>query len=317
MSDDHAIPPGVIDTLGLGFAAIVSRPLSILPLVVLELALLLSPQITVGALAKDLGTWLDNRGNRWDVVASDFEHLEGYTVTDLFATSMPLTQLPALAPVVDREARLPGWHDRRVALGPVAGFLTLVFAAVASVGVAAAVRLVAASESGLFTMRRRIGAGRIALTSARLTGVGLTALALMTLVALPVMVATFVGAVLGAGGLESIWLILLLPLAWGLVHFYFSVHAVVVDEVGALEAFRDSYVVVRHYFRQSVGFILLTLLMSTGLTFALARLANHAEWALLAVILNAFITTGMIVAAMLFYRDRARLLGLPAHGSGR
>jgi hypothetical protein len=317
MNDGDARLPGVIDTLGLGFAAIVAKPLSILPLALLELLLLLAPQVTVGALARDVGARLDQRSDRWDLVASDIKQLEGYTVTDLFATSMPLTQLPALAPAVDSEARIPGWHNDTVRLGPVVGLLSVGLTLVASVVVAAAVRVIAAAESGLLGDRRHAGAHRIGVTAVRITGVGLTAVALMMLVALPVMVATFIGAILGVGGLVPLWLILLVPLAWGLVHFYFSVHAVVVDQSGPLAAFKSSYTVVRHYFRQSVGFIALTLLISTGLTFALAGLANRAQWALLAVVLNAFLTTGMIVAAMQFYRDRARTLGLPVYGSGR
>jgi len=53
-----------------------------------------------------------------------------------------------------------------------------------------------------------------------------------------------------------------------------------------------------------------------GLTFVLENIARQPEWAVLAVVLNSFLATGMILAAMLFYRDRARVLGLPSLQEG-
>jgi hypothetical protein len=60
-----------------------------------------------------------------------------------------------------------------------------------------------------------------------------------------------------------------------------------------------------------------SLLISTGLAFALRELATSLPGALLAILLNAVIASGMIVAAMLFYRDRANRLGLHAQVPGR
>ena len=49
---DSDVPlPGVIDTIGFGYAALALRPLAILPLVLLDLYLLFGPKVT---LARDL-----------------------------------------------------------------------------------------------------------------------------------------------------------------------------------------------------------------------------------------------------------------------
>jgi hypothetical protein len=140
---------------------------------------------------------------------------------------------------------------------------------------------------------------------------------LAILVAMPVLVVTIAGAVIGLGELTLLWLFLLVPATWAWVHFYFSVHALVIDDAGPLESLRSSYQVVQHHFWQSLRFMAASLLITTGLSFALRELATSLPGALLAIMLNAVIASGMIVAAMLFYRDRADRLGLHARLPGR
>jgi hypothetical protein len=57
--------------------------------------------------------------------------------------------------------------------------------------------------------------------------------------------------------------------------------------------------------------------ITTGIPFALRVFTTSAPGLVIAIIGNAFIASGMIAAAMLFYRDRARRLGLPALPTGR
>ena len=89
-------------------------------------------------------------------------------------------------------------------------------------------------------------------------------------------------------------------------------HAIAVDRVGPVAALRASYKVVRGYFWQSMRFIVLSLTITTGFPFALRVFTTNAVGLMIAIVANAFVASGMIAAAMLFYRDRARRLGLPA-----
>jgi hypothetical protein len=123
--------------------------------------------------------------------------------------------------------------------------------------------------------------------------------------------------VLGFGDVTLLWLFLLFPATWAWVHFFFSIHALVLDDSGPLEALRSSYQVVQRHFWQSIRFMGASLLITTGLSFALREMATSLPGALLAILLNAVIASGMIVAAMLFYRDRAKRLGLHAQVPGR
>jgi hypothetical protein len=73
---------------------------------------------------------------------------------------------------------------------------------------------------------------------------------------------------------------------------------------------RASYQVVRRYFWQTVGFIGLSMVVTTGFPLALRSLARQPAGLALASLTHAFIASGMIAAAMLFYRDRARRIGI-------
>jgi hypothetical protein len=156
--------------------------------------------------------------------------------------------------------------------------------------------------------------GRAALA---IVGWLLAAVGLLTLVSLPLIVGASVAAFFGATGLTGLAVLLLFPAAWGFVYFYFSVQALVVDRIGPFASMRASYLVVKRYFWQSMGFIAFSLVVSTGFPFALRGLAENPAGLALAITVNAFVASGMLAAGMLFYRDRARRLGLPAFVPGR
>jgi hypothetical protein len=74
---------------------------------------------------------------------------------------------------------------------------------------------------------------------------------------------------------------------------------------------------VRAEFWKAVQFIAVSLLISTGLTYALQSIATSGPGIVLALLLNAVVATGLLIAAMLFYRDRAARLGLTRTPPGR
>lgn len=307
----------VIDVLGEGFAIAINRPLLIVPLIVLELALLFAPQLTVGNSARDIAVEVNERGVRWAVVGDGIARLEGYNVLDLVVLGLPRIRVAAFAPVAGKSRNVPGWHDRRVVA---AGALTApaaLFSAIAGIVFVAYFRLMLASgirSEGATTSRWRLRS--LAELAARLTAAALTAVGLLIIVGLPVVLGTILLTMFDLPGAAFLWLMLLVPVAWGIVHFYFVVHALVIDRLPVLPAFRASYQVVRRDPWQAARFIGVSLLLSTGLTYPLESIARKPEWAVLAVVLNAFLATGMILAAMLFYRDRARHLGLSPHQEG-
>jgi len=256
--------PGVIDSLGEGFAVAISRPLLIVPLVVLELALLLAPRLTVGGIANDIASSIRGRGADWAIVADEVERLEGYNVLDLAATGLPRIDVAAYAPIGDDARGVPGWHDRRLIAADLLAVPLAVVSLVAGLVFVAVFRLLLAAGIGSGSPATNLRPRNLATVAARFVAAALTALALLTLVALPVVLGTILLAAFDLQGAALFWLLLLVPVIWGVVHFYFVVHALVVDRLPVLPAFRASYRVVRRDPWQAARFIAVSLLLSTG-----------------------------------------------------
>jgi hypothetical protein len=317
---DRELPlPGVIDTIGFGFAALTLRPLAILPIVLLDLYLMLGPRVTLSPLSNSLAGMLRRRGDGWDDIATEAARLEGFNIFEVGSLEVPLLRTPGIVPsfagdrigdlrIGESWSSLPGG----VVLLLLIGTLAVGFLLVAAYRSLLAQAALASRQQTLSVHPRQVvrRAGNIAAWTLALVGLAI-------LVAMPVLVATIVAAVLGFGEVTLLWLFLLFPATWAWVHFFFSIHALVIDDAGPLEAMRSSYQVVQHHFWQSLRFMSASLLISTGLSFALRELATSLPGALLAILLNAVIASGMIVAAMLFYRDRANRLGLHAQVPGR
>ncbi|HUG14514.1 MAG TPA: hypothetical protein VMM78_05780 [Thermomicrobiales bacterium] len=309
----------MIDTLGLGYAVLIAKPLVMLPLLLAELLVLFSPRVMLTPLTGPIervalgrtGAWLDVRG-----LAS---WMSGYDVTELAALQAPMIRMPAFIPSLSSERLASfGWHasysSAPVALVSVVALLALVTGLLMSV----VYRMLLAAEGlGVGTFRDLASPRLVTAMALRLAGWAAAIVGLMALVSMPVLVVTTFGLIFGFGGSRILWVFVLVPFAWGFVHFYFSIHAMFVDRSGPFDALRSSYLVVRSNFWQSVQFIATTMLITTGMTFALQQMASSAGGVMAAIAINTFVATGIVLAAMHFYRDRARQLGLSVDDLGR
>jgi len=315
--DDKA--PGVVDTLGLGYATLVAKPLVMLPLLIAELLVVFSPRVALTPATDALERLANGRGQGWVEVRGIASWMSGYDVTELTALQAPLIGTPAVAPSLSRDVLgSSGWH-LSFSSPPVAALMLVALLALAvGLFVSVVYRMLLTSHGlGIGSTRDLADPRVVGALSLRLAGWGLAIVGLVTLVSMPVLVVTGLGLIFGFGGSQILWILMLIPFAWGFVHFYFSIHALFVDRSGPFEALRSSYLVVRRYFWQSVQFIATTMLIMTGMTFALQQLATSLGGMVAAIVINTFVATGIVVAAMLFYRDRARQLGLPAYALGR
>lgn len=317
-ADDEQPLPGVIDTIGLGYAALVARPEVVLPPILLDLYLWLGLRLTARPLTARLAAWVWDEGTASARVTRDIERWKQFNVFELLNLRLPTLRVPGLLPLLaDGEPSFARtwvvgdaawWVVALVGVAALcAGFL---IGAVYLVGVASAAAGVGAGSDAL----RPAVAGRVGLA------IGLWLLAILgslALVCMPLILLAAAGVWFGGGAFSSLLLFGLLPAAWGFMYFYFSVEALVVDRVGPFAAMRASYQVVRRYFWQSARFIGVSLLVTTGFPFALRALTHQPAGLALAIILHAFVASGMIAAAMLFYRDRARRIGLPAFTAER
>lgn len=88
-------------------------------------------------------------------------------------------------------------------------------------------------------------------------------------------------------------------------YLYFVTAALVMDNEPLLAAISRSVRLVRENFWPTLGFILLSNLITLGIALLLVQLANMALWAgVAAIALNAYVGTGLSLALLVFYRSR-------------
>ena len=312
--DDSQRLPGVIDTIGLGYEAVLARPVLILPPILLDLYFWLGVHVTSRPLAMQAGQWL----REWfdgDKLASTVEDGGTHNITELAALWMPTLRIPTFVSTLSSDApyRLESWRPALnlpwwgVALAAVVLVLTGLL-----IGAEYLLSIAAATSKIEDQTRRPYGAG-VFNGAVRLAGWYATIIGLGALVLWPV-IAGFVGSELSGAG-ASFWLVLLLafPVSWAFVLFFFSAQAMFVENIGPLAALRSSVRVVRSDSWNSLGIIVVYFLLTTGFLQVWGLFVTQPLGLVVAIVGHAIIGTGIIAATMVFYRDRVQRL----HVAGR
>lgn len=88
-------------------------------------------------------------------------------------------------------------------------------------------------------------------------------------------------------------------------YLYFATAGIVMDNLSAPGAIKRSFLLVRTHFFATLGFASLSTLIGLGISLLLVRLASYALWMVTpAILLNAYIGTGLAMALLIFYRTR-------------
>jgi hypothetical protein len=138
------------------------------------------------------------------------------------------------------------------------------------------------------------------------------------------MAAIFLVAIIPLSAVLSIFLMLapalgatMVAVAGGLffvvmVYLYFVAAAIVLDDAKVLEATGRSIQLVRKNFFPVIGFVVLVTLIGLGMGLLLANVAASSPFvAVLAIVLNAWIGTGLAMALLVFYRSRVLMSAQP------
>jgi hypothetical protein len=123
----------------------------------------------------------------------------------------------------------------------------------------------------------------------------------VSLVTVPV---ALVNQELAQGLFSLLWLISLGVGLWVALNTFFTVQALVLQDVGLAQAVWRSFNVVRRNFWATLGLILLSLLIQLGFGQIWQRLATGSWQTLLGILGNAYIGSGVLAAVMIFYLDR-------------
>jgi hypothetical protein len=137
-----------------------------------------------------------------------------------------------------------------------------------------------------------------------LCGYALVLLALGVLLALPLLALLALLREFAAGLAPLVLGLALLAWLWVYIFTGFAVEAIVLSGMGPLRSIWTSIQIVRHFFLETLGLLLLTTLIIAGLNVLWATLATTGAGLLLALVGHAYVGSGLVAARQVFYRDR-------------
>lgn len=317
---EHEAPklPGIIDTLGVAYALLFRRPYLILLPIALDLYLWLGAALSARSLADAFARWM-NQVPEADPQIVELTHnaIAGF---DLFA--LVGISIPSL--IADRGRDAVAHVGQSIWVTGIPWWAVLVLGAVLIVG-GIAIGMVYLTMIGRLVRDHPIlaaGFGREAMRNV-LRMLGFIGVAIGTVLLLTMPVALFGGLLLvvGINVLSLFALLGWVAIMWAFFALFFAQDAIVLSEAGPLRAMYLSYNVVRRNIGSTAGFIIVYLLITNGTPVALQVFTTSTWGVLFALITNAFVATGVLAAAMLFYRDRVRALStstnLPPRGPAR
>ncbi|MDX1617059.1 MAG: hypothetical protein R3300_22330 [Candidatus Promineifilaceae bacterium] len=309
-SENPGSTPGVMAALTGGFELATSHIWLIVLPIALDLLYWLGPRLqvdelltrTIAALEADVGQ-----------IAFVEQSVSMAPQVNLLSTlSLPLIgvptlmggPIPELTPLTTSAVQIDSmstWMILYLALSVVGLLLASVY--LGSVGWMLHAREKPDSVGPLYFIRRVIR------QATRLFGAVLVFLLLLITVCLPLMPIAIVLSLIGAGGLAL--LVLLLGLVLLVIYMSMVVPSLMYAELPVVEAVMHSLRLVHRYRLQTALLLFTILIVNMGLD-SLWQMADYGTWLTLAsVAAHAFVSTGLVAALFLFYRDRAELLERP------
>ncbi len=139
----------------------------------------------------------------------------------------------------------------------------------------------------------------------RLIVLVLLGLAALTVTAVPVLILVAVLNLVSPALAELVIWVWAIGLVWANIYLFFVHPAMFVSDVGPVEAIKASVGVVRRHFWSAMGLILLFYLISFGMSIIWNVLMAGWAGVVLAAAGNALVVSGLILGAMVFYKDRS------------
>jgi hypothetical protein len=304
----------VIDSLSAGYRFLGRRLELLLIPVLLDLFLLWGPRLGVTPLIQQM---VDNYGKAIRSQAAEPDVVQFFTITSSMLTELaPSINLYGWL-VNSSLLRVPGLM---IGESPMAGPVTELDSLGLALGLMAALGLagilVGVVYLNLLARRLPIGAaakpvdaGTLVRLSLRqwlrivafVVGIGVA----FILVSIPASVAILVVGQIAPGFMAI--LLMLLVGAWNVLFFYlyFVPPAIVMDDLPILQAIVQSFRLVARNFWSTLGFFLIYNLIAIGIG---AALLSMAEWtavgAVAAILVYAYIGSGLTMALLVFYRTR-------------
>lgn len=320
---------GVLETLAAGFSLVLSRPyLFVLPLLV-DLWVWLGVQIYPVALIEPLQELMaDQGGGNGPAAAEELGRMGGnLRVNDLIASLTPSifsglsnetllgsmlgVLAPALTSGVDRSEMYDDWGQglgRSVTPDTwygVVGLGVLLFIGATLLMVLFKVPIANAVRGGEMTPRAFVA--DVAFGWFRVIALAGIVLAGLLLVGIPAIITAQALSLVGINMIALLSLALFVFGSIGALYTFFLLDAMFIYRVGPIQAARMSYAVARINFAQTWRFAATSILIATGLLHVWGVIVENPPGIVIALLVNAMLGTGLSIASMMFFHDRARL----------
>lgn len=307
--EKHSKGIGVIDALTAGFELVARRPWAILLPVVVNLLIWLGPRLSVAPLTAQVAdiirAGIRNQSGQYAEAALTAARAlsqwgEQFNLVDLLAVGLPALAVPAQA---QRLLPLSAWGQ---ALASAGGLLVLGGYLLALYLTIIARQVQGRQEAALAALAR---AARVIW---RLVALGVVILGIGLVVTLPAMMVIGVISFLypqGAVFLATVtaWLAIGF-LVWVSFYLFFAADAMVLDDAGVRQAVSKSATLVRLNGGATAMLIALTLTLTWGLGVVWEKIAASTVGAVAAIVANAYVSSALVAASLIFYTSRWRAL---------
>ena len=306
---------GIIDTLSAGFDRTAKRLWLILLPVLLDVAIWVGPKLSLNALTQQAVTLLPDAAEMGSQYAQALELMrlwltEAGAATNVMAMlSMRVLGLPTLSESLASQAPPFGLAQRSLeiptllSLAGVILLLTCVSLLVGCICLSFIAQEVRDEETSLVYSMQVAGRSWLRLIAVVLVGV-LAIIAVGSATAVVSGLLTVLSVDL-AGLLLTVFSWCAISLAtYGAVIFFFTSRSIILADMGILRSIWNALNIVHRGFLAAIGFILLISIVQTGLTYIWRMLAVSTAGTLVGILGNAYVSTGLVMASFIFYRDR-------------
>ena len=306
-------PPGVIGSLRAGFEAVSTHISLILLPVVLDLVLWLGPRLSIEGLVNPFFKLVFDEArrsltsstdlNRFSEFQTGFSDLvERFNLLSLLGRlqTFPIGISSLLAQMMP--ASTPLGSQNVVQISSVPGLIGLMFLLILVGWIAGSLYFRSVSGTALGEARRsaEIGFGWAILQTLILSVVWFMALmAILIPVMFVLTILTFLSPALASG----VFLVLLILSFWLIVPLFFTPHGIFVRRQNAFYSIFTSLKMARFTLPTSGLFVLSAILLTTGLNYLWSVPPGDSWMLLIGIAGHAFITTALLAASFVYYRD--------------
>jgi hypothetical protein len=304
-------PPGVIGSLRAGFEAVSSHVKLILFPLALDLWLWLGPRLSVDGLLSPYLKFLFEQARRGmsapadlqriaGAQASFMEALERFNLLSLFGklVAFPIGVSSLIAetmPVVT-----PYGGQRVMQISSLPGFVGLVFLFVLIGWVGGGLYFRWVSETALGSVETGISSVQAILQTFILSAIWFIGLMIVTV---PFLLVLTVLALISPALANGAVFIMLMLSFWVIVPLFFTPHGIFVRRQNAFYSILSSLRMARFTLPTSGMFVLSAFLLYRGLNYLWSVPSNDSWMLLVGIAGHAFITTALLAASFVYYRD--------------